>query len=67
MPFPRREGKGVFPEPGNGTAGDSSGISGRFLLTVLNAAYSSGAMFGSLALAWFNGLQLSVLRLFSRS
>lgn len=31
------------------------------------AAYSSGAMFGSLALAWFSGLQLSGLWLSSRS
>lgn len=64
----RKTGKGVFfPELENGMAGNSAGISGHLLLTVLNAAYSSGAMFGSLALAWFSGLQLSVLRLFSRS
>ena len=38
-----------------------------FLRFFKEAAYSSGAMFGSLALAWFRGLQLSGLLLSNRS
>lgn len=43
------------------------GNPGRFLLWIEGRAYSSGAMFGSLALTWFRGLQMSGLRLSKRS